>query len=107
MGLSNEGGYRGITLLENIMGLWIIQQVRHEYNDGYSFAELCELAEKSDNDSIVDCNDEMFLSPRSMKGAICDYCTQHGMKAPEEAGRLCENNVPQSCKVLCRMCKSA
>lgn len=86
MGLSNEGGYRGITLLENIMGLWIIQQVRHEYNDGYSFAELCELAEKSDNDSIVDCNDEMFLSPMSMKGAICDYCTQHGMKAPEEPG---------------------
>ncbi len=86
MGLSNEGGFRGITLLENIMGLWMIQQVRHEYNDEYSFAELCDLAENSNIESIVDCNDEIFLSPKSMKKAIYDYCSGHNMQAPETPG---------------------
>ena len=86
LGLSNEGGLDGINCLKNIMGLWMIQQVRHEYNDEYSFAELCDMAEKSDIDSTVDCNDSMFLSPESMRGAIDEYCRKYFMKVPENAG---------------------
>ena len=39
MNLTNEGGYAGrFRYLKNIMGLWMIQSVRHEVNDAYSFA---------------------------------------------------------------------
>ena len=42
---TNEGGYDyRFRYLKNIMGLWMIQSVRHELNDAYSFAKLCEMA---------------------------------------------------------------
>ncbi|MBO4988747.1 MAG: rhamnulokinase [Clostridia bacterium] len=68
---SNEGGL-GCTFRfqKNIMGLWMIQQVRHELNDAYSFAELASLARKNPCSDRVDCNDQRFLSPASMIGEI-------------------------------------
>ena len=40
MNFTNEGGYAGrFRYLKNIMGLWMIQSVRHEYDDKYGFAE--------------------------------------------------------------------
>ena len=40
MNFTNEGGYAGrFRYLKNIMGLWMIQSVRHEVNDAYSFAQ--------------------------------------------------------------------
>jgi rhamnulokinase len=43
---TNEGGYGHRTrFLRNIMGLWMIQSVRRELGDAYSFAQLCEMAE--------------------------------------------------------------
>ena len=53
---TNEGGYDyRYRYLKNIMGLWMIQSVRHELNDGYSFAELCQMAaENSQFSSRVD-----------------------------------------------------
>ena len=46
MNLTNEGGYAGrFRYLKNIMGLWMIQSVRHEFDDKYGFAELCQRAE--------------------------------------------------------------
>ena len=46
---TNEGGYDyRFRYLKNIMGLWIIQSVRHEFEDRYTFAELCKEAEETD-----------------------------------------------------------
>ncbi len=70
-GYSNEGclGYR-FRLQKNIMGLWMIQQVRHELNDAYSFAELADLARKNPVPDRVQVNDQRFLSPVSMTEEI-------------------------------------
>ena len=71
------------------MGLWMIQSVRHEHNDAYSFAQLCQMAEEcSDFPSRVDVNDSRFLAPESMTGAIQDYCRQSGQPVPETPGEL-------------------
>ena len=48
------------------MGLWMIQQVRHELDDKYSFSELVELAKASPISDTVDVNEARFLSPESM-----------------------------------------
>ena len=87
---TNEGGYdRRFRFLKNIMGLWMIQSVRHEYNDAYSFAQLCEMAEDSrDFPSRVDVNDPSFLSPDSMVEAIKKYCQKTGQQVPESVGEL-------------------
>ena len=43
--LTNEGGYDyRFRYLKNIMGLWMIQSLKKEINDAYSFAQLCEMA---------------------------------------------------------------
>ena len=89
-GFTNEGGYGGkITLLKNIMGLWMIQSLRHELDDRYSFAELAKLGqEESDFPALVDVNDNRFLAPDSMIGAIQDACRQKGMPVPKSPGQL-------------------
>ncbi|MBQ7372720.1 MAG: rhamnulokinase [Blautia sp.] len=90
LNMTNEGGYAGrIRYLKNIMGLWMIQSVRHELDDKYSFAQLCDLAEEAkDFPSRVDANDECFLSPDNMTEAIKDYCRRTNQQVPETVGEL-------------------
>ena len=87
---TNEGGYKRSTrFLKNIMGLWMIQSVRREHDKKYSFADYVVLAKDvKDFDSIVDVNDQCFLAPESMIGAIQDYCRKTGQKVPETPGEL-------------------
>ena len=71
------------------MGLWMIQSVRHEYEDAYSFAQLCEMAEACrDFPSRVDVNDERFLAPDSMIEAIRRVCRENGQQVPENVGEI-------------------
>jgi rhamnulokinase len=87
---TNEGGYDyRFRYLKNIMGLWMIQSVRHELNDAYSFAQLCDMAEEAkDFPSRVDVNDDSFLAPENMTEAIKSYCKAKGEKVPESIGEL-------------------
>ena len=89
-GFTNEGGYnKSIRFLKNIMGLWMIQCVKKEFDDKYSFTEFAELAEKSEGfESIVDVNDLRFFAPKSMIGAIKDYCLETNQKVPETVGEI-------------------
>ena len=88
--MTNEGGYDcRFRYLKNIMGLWMIQSVRHEFDDAYSFAQICEMAEEAkDFPSRVDANDECFLSPENMTKEVQDYCRRTGQKVPETLGEI-------------------
>lgn len=87
---TNEGGYDyRFRYLKNIMGLWMIQSVRHELDDRYSFAELCEMAEACrDFPSRVDVNDEAFMAPENMTEAIRAYCKKSGQQVPDSIGEI-------------------
>ncbi len=87
---TNEGGYGyRFRYLKNIMGLWMIQSVRHEQKDAYSFAQLCEMAaECREFPSRVDVNAPVFLAPDSMTEAIQDYCRKTGQAVPVTAGEI-------------------
>lgn len=83
---TNEGGYDGkITYLTNIMGLWMIQSVRHELVPDMDYGTLCEMASRETIDTMVDCRDVSFLSPKSMVGAIDEYCKKTGQQVPKTA----------------------
>ncbi|MBR2903372.1 MAG: rhamnulokinase [Clostridia bacterium] len=70
-GYSNEGSLNfTFRLQKNIMGLWMIQQVRHELNDAYSFGQLMEMAIANPIDDMFDVNDQKFLAPKSMIDVI-------------------------------------
>lgn len=89
LNFTNEGGYaHRFRYLKNIMGLWMIQSLRKELGDVYSFAELCQMAEKEEIPSLVDCNDGRFLAPVSMTKAVQEYCEETGQQVPMTPGQL-------------------
>lgn len=70
-GYSNEGGLNATFRLQiNIMGLWMIQQVRHELGDKYSFQELANMARANPVEYEVNVNEQKFLAPKNMTEAI-------------------------------------
>lgn len=88
--MTNEGGYEyRFRFLKNIMGLWMIQSVRREFDKRYTFDELCALAEEcSSITSRVNVDDNRFLSPESMISAIQDFCRETGQSVPLTPGEL-------------------
>lgn len=87
--LTNEGGYDyRFRFLKNIMGLWMIQSVKKELEEKISFAELCNRAEKETISTIVNCNDDRFLSPENMTQEIQAYCRENHLAVPETAGQI-------------------
>ena len=89
-GFTNEGGFnKTVRFLKNIMGMWMIQCIKKELNDKYSFVELVALAkEAKDFNSRVDVNDLSFFAPESMISAIAEYCRRTEQKIPETVGEI-------------------
>lgn len=87
---TNEGGYDyRYRVLKNIMGLWMIQNVKKELDDKYSFAELCDMAaQNADFPSIVDALDNRFLAPKNMIEEIKACCRDTNQEVPEEIGEI-------------------
>lgn len=96
--LTNEGGYKDHTpphfdctyrYMKNIMGLWIIQCVKKELRDEYSFEKLCNLAQEAvDFSSVIDVNHERFLSPNHMITEIQSACEDARMPIPHTPGEI-------------------
>lgn len=87
---ANEGQVFGkVRFLKNIMGLWVIQQVRHELNDEFSFIQLADMAkENAVYDWNLDLNKQVFLSPKSMIEAIKEECKQSNQPIPQNVGEI-------------------
>ncbi len=90
LNFTNEGGYDyRYRYLKNIMGLWIIQSIKRELNNQYTFDQLCDEAMAANNfTSRIDVNDGSFLAPDSMIGAVKDYCQKSGQPVPRNIGEL-------------------
>lgn len=89
-GFTNEGGYnKSVRFLKNIMGLWMIQCIKKEYDDKYSFTDFVDEANKAkDFDSVVDVNDQSFFAPDSMIDAVKEFCKKTGQKVPNTVGEI-------------------
>ncbi|WP_226037405.1 rhamnulokinase [Aquibacillus saliphilus] len=87
---TNEGGldyhYR---FLKNIMGLWMIQEVKRNYDDQYSFSDFVKLANQSlAFQSKVNVDDDRFLMPDNMIEEIREYCRETGQPIPSTPGEV-------------------
>ncbi|MDP1510572.1 rhamnulokinase [Paenibacillus sp. CMAA1739] len=87
---TNEwGAYGTYRFLKNIMGLWMIQEVRREGGSAHSFAELAQLASaETPFVSLVLCNQSSFLNPDSMTLEIQRFCEETGQPVPYTPGAL-------------------
>ena len=92
-GYTNEGAVDGsIRLLKNIMGLWIIQECKREWDrraDAVGFAELVEMARRAPEfKAVIDVDDPCFLAPGDMPARIQEYCRRTGQPVPEGRGEI-------------------
>ena len=88
---SNEkGAFQKTLLLRNIMGLWLLQEVRRIWKlEGkvYSYAELAQLARQADDiASVVDPDAPCFVAPANMVSEIAEYCRRTGQYVPHTEG---------------------
>lgn len=68
---SNEGSINfNFRYQKNIMGLWLIQSVKKELGDRYSFTDLSTMAKCKSGGRFIDVNDNRFLAPESMVAEI-------------------------------------
>lgn len=90
---TNEGGVDGsIRLLKNIMGLWIIQECKREWDrrsDAVGFGELVEMAMQAPAfKAMIDVDDPCFLAPGDMPARIQEYCRKTGQPVPQGRGEI-------------------
>lgn len=73
-GLSNEGGAGNkFCVLKNIMGMWLLQSIKKELSNAYTYDQLMNMAKSSDYTKTFDPTSSVFLNPSSMIDAIQNY----------------------------------
>jgi rhamnulokinase len=93
LNFTNEGGYQHrYRFLKNIMGLWLIQCIKAEYNHQYDYPQLAQFASQSSCETIIDCFDERLLSPVSMIETIKLIASETHQQIPE--------SIQDQCKVV-------
>ena len=85
---TNEGGFgRKTRLLKNIMGLWLYQECKREWDNSgetMSFDELEAGAKGAEPfAALIDPDDIIFMRPGNMTAKIQNYCMNTGQKPPE------------------------
>lgn len=89
-GFTNEGAVGGkIRFLQNITGLWILQNLMAQWRDQglpTDYSTLLSAAENAQTSAIIDVDDLSFHSPRSMSDAIDSYCRTQSMPVPTTQG---------------------
>ncbi|WP_271753984.1 rhamnulokinase [Cohnella sp. JJ-181] len=93
LSFSNEGGVGGTyQLLKNIMGLWILQECKREWDEAgepVGYPELVGLAEAAGPlRSLIDPDDARFYGPSDMTAKIRAFCRETGQPEPRDKGEF-------------------
>jgi rhamnulokinase len=92
---SNEGGIGNTyQLLKNIMGLWILQECKREWDEAEAgtpkdYGQLAAEAEAAEPmRSLIDPDDARFYAPGGMTEKVRAYCAETGQPVPETEGQI-------------------
>jgi len=91
--ITNEGGVDStIRLLKNIMGLWLLQECKREWDnesDALDYGGIVIAAEQAPAfRSIIPVDNARFFAPKSMVNEIQDFCTKTNQPIPESKGEI-------------------
>ena len=90
---TNEGGVNGTyRLLKNIMGLWIVQECKREWDrrgEVYGYGELADMASTAKPfKAFIDPDNDLFYSPGQMPEKIQQFCKDTGQEVPETKAEI-------------------
>ena len=91
--VTNEGGVYGTyRFLNNVAGMWLVQQSRDTWREQgveYSYESLAQMAEATPPfRSLFDPDDERFLAPGDVPARIREYCRETGQAEPVDHGAV-------------------
>ncbi len=87
--MSNEGGINNtFRHQKNIMGMWLINNLKDCLSEKLTFDEMEQKAKESSYKEIFDVNDDRFFAPENMKNAILSYLSEYGKPAPKTEGDI-------------------
>ena len=91
--LTNEGGAENtIRLLKNIMGLWLVQECKRQWQrEGLelSYSELTDMAQKAEPFTAqIEVDHSGFLAPGDMPKRINDYLAETGQQRIDDKGQM-------------------
>lgn len=93
LNFTNEGGVGGTTrFLKNICGMWLLEQCRKVWSrEGkeYSYPEIVEMATSAEPfGRFIYPDDPLFANPKSMLGAIDEFCARTGQIPPQNDAQV-------------------
>ena len=92
---SNEGGVGYNRYQKNIMGIWLVNELRRDLCPDMPFSEIVKAAEESNCELLVDANAPEFLAPKSMKEAF-DKATIGGLTTIGDYFRCAYRSLAES-----------
>ena len=92
---SNEGGVGYNRYQKNIMGMWLVNELRRDLCPDAPFGEIVAAAQASDCALLVDANAPAFLAPVSMKAAF-DAATGNQLRTPGDYFRCAYRSLAAS-----------
>lgn len=100
---SNEGGVGCNRYQKNIMGMWLVNELRRELCPDTPFPELVRAAQESACGLLVDADAPDFLAPKSMKAAF-DAATGGELKTAGDYFRCAWRSLAESYRrALCEL----
>ena len=94
---SNEGGVGYNRYQKNIMGMWLVNELKKEVASDMPFPEIDKAAEESSCDIIVNANAPEFFAPESMKNAF-DNAAGNSLKTVGDYFRCAYRSLAMSYK---------
>jgi rhamnulokinase len=90
---SNYGGANGSVLpWKNIMGLWLVQECRRQWEREGQTLSYDELTHLSANArpfiAVINPDESVFFAPENMPAAIQQYCRETGQSIPATPGEI-------------------
>jgi rhamnulokinase len=90
---TNEGGVENtIRLLKNIMGLWLVQECRRQWQEegiDLSYGELTAMADRAEPFAgFLNVDDSVFLAPGDMPKRINEHLARTGQKTTRDKGQM-------------------
>jgi rhamnulokinase len=90
-GFSNEYTLGGWFLCRNILGLWLVQELRRKWNtatDPWDYHRMMEEATRAKSGPLIDVADGALLAPPDMEAALIDLLRRLAQPQPESRAEL-------------------
>jgi rhamnulokinase len=90
-GYANEYTFNGWYFCQNILGLWLVQELRRTWDtpdDAWDYNRVTAEAAAAPSGPLFNAADESLLAPADMEQAILDLLESSGQATPESKGQL-------------------